>query len=122
MKYYVCLGDRTTGGGVVIEGNIQTIILGRPVASMGMKAICCNRPQTILQGWTGHLDHGKQIAYDGCLLSCGHKVVASQNLMGWSDGSGGSDVPEDVELSLYQRKNVLWRPFPPCIFRYTGSP
>ncbi|ENT3302455.1 MULTISPECIES: PAAR domain-containing protein [Acinetobacter] len=96
MKYYVCLGDRTTGGGVVIEGNIQTIILGRPVASMGMKAICCNRPQTILQGWAGHLDHGKQIAYDGCLLSCGHKVVASQNLMGWSDGNCSSDVPEEV--------------------------
>ncbi|MDI9733208.1 PAAR domain-containing protein [Acinetobacter baumannii] len=91
MKYYVCLGDRTTGGGVVIEGNIQTIILGRPVASMGMKAICCNRPQTILQGWAGHLDHGKQIAYDGCLLSCGHKVVASQNLMGWSDGNCSSE-------------------------------
>jgi uncharacterized Zn-binding protein involved in type VI secretion len=53
MKYYVCLGDRTTGGGVVVEGNVRTIILGRPVASVGMKAICCNRPQTILQGWVG---------------------------------------------------------------------
>lgn len=63
MKYYICLGDRTTGSGVVVEGNVRTIILGRPVASIGMKAICCNRPQTILQGWAGHLDQGKMIAY-----------------------------------------------------------
>ena len=87
IKYYICIGDRTSGGGVVVEGNVRNIILGRPVASVGMKAICCNRPQTIQQGWVGHIDHGKMIAYDGCLLSCGHSVKASQNLMGWDDGS-----------------------------------
>lgn len=99
MKYYICIGDRTTGGGVVIEGNVNTIILGRPAASMGMKAVCCNRPQTIMQGWAGHLDHDKQIAYDGCLLSCGHAVKASQNLMGWSDGSGASSMPEQLTFA-----------------------
>lgn len=36
------------------------------------------------------------IAYDGCLLSCGHTVKASQNLMGWSDGSGESSIPEQI--------------------------
>ena len=96
VKYYICIGDRTSGGGVVVEGNIRTQILGRPVASIGMKAICCNRPQTIQQGWTGHTDHGKMIAYDGCLLSCGHTVKASQNLMGWNDGSGESSIPEQL--------------------------
>jgi len=96
IKYYICIGDRTSGGGVVVEGNVRNIILGRPVASVGMKAICCNRPQTIQQGWVGHIDHGKMIAYDGCLLSCGHTVKASQNLMGWSDGSGESSIPEQI--------------------------
>lgn len=107
IKYYICIGDRTTGGGVVVEGNVSTIILGKPVASVGMKAICCNRPQTILQGWVGHLDHGKQIAYDGCLLSCGHKVVASQNLMGWSDDNSESTIPEQI-MSTAQKHHEFF--------------
>lgn len=96
IKYYICIGDRTTGGGIVVEGNVRTTILGRAVASIGMKAICCNLPQTIMEGQFRHLDFGKSIAYDGCFLSCGHKVVASQNLMGWSDGSGETNISEKI--------------------------
>lgn len=96
VNYYICIGDRTSGGGVVVEGNVSNIILGRPVASVGMKAICCNRPQTIQQGWIGHLDQDRQIAYDGCVLSCGHTVKASQNLMGWSDGRSDTSIPEQL--------------------------
>lgn len=96
MKYYICMGDRTTGGGVVVEGNVRTIIMGRPVASVGMRVMCCHGPQRIVQGWAGHLDHGSQIAYHGCLLSCGHQVISSQNLMGWSDGSSETTIPEQL--------------------------
>ncbi|WP_235831623.1 PAAR domain-containing protein [Acinetobacter rongchengensis] len=48
MKYYICMGDRTTGGGVVVEGNVRTIIMGRPVASVGMRVMCCHGPQRIV--------------------------------------------------------------------------
>ena len=96
IKYYICIGDRTTGGGVVVEGNVRTTIMGRAVSSIGMKAICCNRPQTITEGQAKHSDFGKSIAYDGCFLSCGHRVVASQNLMGWDDGSGESSGPNEI--------------------------
>jgi len=96
IKYYICIGDRTSGGGVVLEGNVSTVILGRPVTAIGMKALCCNCLQTIMQGQPMHTDQGKSIAYDGCLLSCGHQVIASQNLMGWSDETGESSVPEQL--------------------------
>ncbi|MDN5543024.1 MAG: PAAR domain-containing protein [Acinetobacter sp.] len=93
-KYYICVGDRTTGGGVVVEGSVSITILGRPVSTIGMKAICCGNAQTILKGWENHSMFGRSVAYDGCSLSCGHKVVASQNLMGWDNGD--SSPPESI--------------------------
>lgn len=93
-KYYICVGDRTTGGGVVVEGNVSITILGRPVATIGMKAICCGSAQAILNGWETHTMFGRRVAYDGCTLSCGHKVIASQNLMGWDSGASGQ--PENI--------------------------
>lgn len=100
--YFICLGDRTSGGGVVVEGNVRHIILGRPAASVGMKVLCCNRPQKIMNGWSCFNDHGKLIAYHGCLLSCGHRLIASQNLSGWSDDQDDSALPEQI-ISKPQR-------------------
>lgn len=94
--YFICLGDRTSGGGVVVEGNVKHIILGRPLASAGMKAICCNRPQKIMNGWPLFSDHGKLVAYHGCTLSCGHQLIASQNLSGWSDANDDNTLPEKI--------------------------
>lgn len=87
MKYYICLGDRTSSGGVVLEGTTQSTIKGRPIVSQGMKVQCCDDIQIVQQGWAGYLVLGQAVAYHGCALTCGCTLLSSQNLVGWSDCS-----------------------------------
>lgn len=100
MKYYICLGDRTSSGGVVLEGTTQSTIMGRPIVSRGMKAQCCHDIQTVQQGWTGYLVLGEAVAYHGCSLTCGCTLLSSQNIVGWSDCN------EEIENKEHQPKHL----------------
>jgi uncharacterized Zn-binding protein involved in type VI secretion len=87
MKYYICIGDKTSKGGTVLEGSTPTMGLSRGLSTIGMKVQCCNAIQTILEGWNGMSIDGKAVAYHGCAISCGCKLISSQNLVGCDDGS-----------------------------------
>lgn len=103
MKYYICIGDKTSKGGSVLEGSNLAIGMSRGFATVGMKVQCCNSAQTIIEGWNGLLIEGKPVAYHGCSISCGCKLIASQNLVGWDDSSS-SNTPEQKQDNAEERK------------------
>lgn len=103
MKYYICIGDKTSKGGSVLEGSNLAIGMSRGFATVGMKVQCCNSAQTIIEGWNGFLIEGKPVAYHGCAISCGCKLIASQNLVGWDDGSS-SNTQEQKQDNAEERK------------------
>ncbi|WP_445115970.1 PAAR domain-containing protein [Acinetobacter sp. WZC-1] len=97
MLHFICIGDRTSGGGVVLEGNLYRLAMGRPMATLGMKARCCGGIQRIVQGLDWMVVDGQIIAYHGCLISCGCSLISSQNLIGWSYGSDDeTGLPEQL--------------------------
>lgn len=99
MKYFICKGDRTNSGGIVLEGSDYNLIMGRPISCVGMKVECCNSVQKITQGWNGNLILGQPIAYHGCLLSCGCALISSQNLLGWTNQKNENHTkPEQVRI------------------------
>lgn len=104
MKYYICVGDKTSGGGTVLQGDNSFLILDRPASTVGMQVQCCNAIQTITQGWSGHIIQEKPIAYHGCSISCGCTLISSQTLMGWDDGSddSSSEQSDGIENSIIQ--------------------
>ncbi|MBF7691658.1 PAAR domain-containing protein [Acinetobacter sp. SCC474] len=103
MKYYICIGDKTSKGGSVLEGSTPTMGLSRGLSTIGMKVQCCNAIQTILEGWNGMIIEGKPVAYHGCTISCGCKLIASQNLVGWDDGSS-SNTEEQKQDNTEERQ------------------
>ena len=81
-RYLIVVGDSTTGGGEAMEGYSGYMIecldgSSRPAVALGHKVVCgqCG-PTTVVEGchffFTNLL-----LAYDGCALACGHKLVAT---------------------------------------------
>lgn len=76
------LGDRTSGGGRVVQVRAQTFqVEGRPVATVGDVCTCSlpGHPSapTIVEGDATQRIQGRPIALDGARLSCGCRVLAS---------------------------------------------
>lgn len=95
MKHFICKGDRTNSGGIVLEGSDYNLIMGRSISCVGMRAKCCNGIQKITQGWNGNLILGQPVAYHGCLLTCGCALISSQNLLGWTNQKNKSHTKID---------------------------
>jgi uncharacterized Zn-binding protein involved in type VI secretion len=77
------LGDRTTHGGQIISasGTGRQTIDGIPVACVGDRVLCPQKGHTnciIIQGDPNSTLDGKEIAYNGCLCSCGARVIAGR--------------------------------------------
>jgi uncharacterized Zn-binding protein involved in type VI secretion len=92
---FICVGDKTSGGGVVVEGSPTNLIDGRPMARVGDKATCTrkNHPHTVTIVTTSDpsiITDGKPQAFHGDKLSCGCTLIASQ-FMSNSDPQGGGD-------------------------------
>ncbi|MET3930720.1 putative Zn-binding protein involved in type VI secretion [Lysobacter sp. OAE881] len=83
QRYVIVVGDPTTGGGEAIEGYPGYMIecldgAKRPVVALRHKVLCgqCG-PTTVIEGCSFFFTN-LQVAYDGCALACGHKLISKQ--------------------------------------------
>ena len=81
QRYVIVVGDPTTGGGEAIEGYPGYMIecldgAKRPAVALGHQVLCgqCG-PTTVTEGCRFFFTN-LQLAYDGCALACGHKLIA----------------------------------------------
>lgn len=92
----IVMGDKTTGGGTVIEGCRDSTVNGKPIARVGDKATCPIKGHggivTILEGDPTHIIEGRPAAGHGATLSCGCKAQASQTIYFVEQNSGGKSV------------------------------
>ena len=106
-RYLLRLGDKSSSGGVVIEGVESCTHRGRPLTFIGAKVLCpvCNSTGVI--GWSGphrtSTMKGKQQALDGdiCICKCAPSpvMVASQDTA-WHDFA-----PHEMEGAAYGTAN-----------------
>jgi uncharacterized Zn-binding protein involved in type VI secretion len=96
MKPCICVGDKTSGGGVVISGSPTNDINGKQMSRVGDKATCTkkNHPHTVTIVSSSDptvITDGSPQAFHGDPLSCGCTVIASQFSTN-SDPNGGGDA------------------------------
>ena len=76
------VGDRTSHGGIVIQGFSEMRSYGKPVAGLGHEVSCprCSGRHQIVEGVANFLVNGTPIALEGMKTSCGAVLFASQYL------------------------------------------
>jgi len=72
-------GDRTSHGGVVVEGDETVVVFGQPMARVGDRVTCpkCSGTHTIVEG-TPDVGSDRKTAVEGMKTSCGATLIASQ--------------------------------------------
>lgn len=87
----ICKGDRTSHGGVVLEGDGICTTGGRPITKMGHMTFCplCKGKFPIVEGLNFFTFLGVGTVVDGMKTACGAKMIASQHAMVIDDGAGG---------------------------------
>ena len=87
-------GDPTSHHGVVLEGSLTDICMGKPIAFIGHKVHCpkCKGDFPIVEGVLSTTFYGKGVAVAGMKTSCGAVLIATQftDTVEWSGGAGGS--------------------------------
>ena len=75
------VGDMTTHGGTVIEGDPMMMINGRAAARVGDLVVCpaCLGAYPIIEGNPGLTSNGKPVAYEGCRTACGAQLILKEN-------------------------------------------
>ena len=94
-KAIIRLGDPTSHGGKVLEGFMDNICMGKPIAGVGHKVSCpqCKGTFPIVEGAQISLMMGKNVAVEGMKTACGATLIATQQtdtiLVGAASGGGG---------------------------------
>lgn len=94
-KAIIRLGDPTSHGGKVLEGFMDNICMGKPIAGVGHKVLCpkCKGTFPIVEGAQISLMMGKNVAVEGMKTACGATLIATQQtdtiLVGAASGGGG---------------------------------
>ncbi|UTA52748.1 PAAR domain-containing protein [Lysobacter soli] len=91
-RYFIVVGDTTTGGGQAVEGysgwKVECLDgSSRSVVRVGDQVLCgqCG-PTTAIEGYAFAFVPSGLLAYDNCALACGHKLISkSQRLFSWDD-------------------------------------
>ncbi|GLS04544.1 hypothetical protein GCM10007860_16910 [Chitiniphilus shinanonensis] len=99
---FIVLGDRTSHGGVVISGDPQCTIDGRPVARVGDLATCprCGRLTHIVSTRYPTLGPGKALAYHLDTLECGAVLYSRYNdQLGWGHASEADLLPPPAQIA-----------------------
>jgi uncharacterized Zn-binding protein involved in type VI secretion len=95
-------GDPTNHGGVVLEGSLTDICMGKPIAYIGHKVKCpqCKGTYPIIEGVLTTTLYGKGVAVAGMKTACGAVLVATQftDTVEWSSGAAGA-APEAAAAS-----------------------
>ncbi|WP_150539504.1 PAAR domain-containing protein [Actinobacillus vicugnae] len=100
----IIVGDKTTHGGIVIQGSHGMSISGNNISLEGDLVTCpkCNGNFPIIEGSSKMTSNGKGVALEGMRISCGAILIGSQNLV-WVDGdehySIDSLFAEDIILN-----------------------
>ena len=92
-RYFIVVGDPTTGGGQAVEGDSGWQVecldgTSRGVVRVGDQVLCeqCG-PTTATEGYP-FIFSGGLLAYDNSKLACGHKLISKmQRLFSWDDPS-----------------------------------
>jgi uncharacterized Zn-binding protein involved in type VI secretion len=87
----ICKGDRTSHGGIVLEGDEICTTGGRPITKIGHMTFCpqCKGKFPIIEGLSFFTFLGVGTVVDGMKTACGATVTASQHAMVIDVGSGG---------------------------------
>jgi len=74
------LGDKTSHDGIVVEGSLTDICMGKPIAYIGHKTYCpkCKGNYPIVEGVLTTTFYGKGVAVAGMRTACGAVLLASQ--------------------------------------------
>ena len=102
-------GDRTSHGGIVIQGVDSFIVEGQPIALIGHAVHCpkCSGTPTIVQDSQVPTSFmGMPVALDGMKTSCGAVLIASQQVSFVETASGGggahdASAAEDAFASMF---------------------
>jgi uncharacterized Zn-binding protein involved in type VI secretion len=83
MKPFIVVGDKTSHGGVVVEGSQVSVIDGKPIARVGDKVTCPKRgcPSTTVIASTSDpsiIVDGKPGAFHGDKTACGATLISTQ--------------------------------------------
>lgn len=73
-------GDRTSHGGVVLEGSLFDICHGKPIAFVGHQVFCpkCKGMFPIIEGVPTTTFYGKGVAIAGMKTACGASLIPTQ--------------------------------------------
>lgn len=80
MKCIIRIGDKHTGGGVVLSGSTKMKFGGIGVARLGDPVSCPIKghgPTVIAEGHPTFKDNGVPVAFDGHRCACGCKLISS---------------------------------------------
>ncbi|MGH8053862.1 MAG: PAAR domain-containing protein [Stenotrophomonas sp.] len=109
MRMLIVVGDRTTGGGSVITGTMETDIDGKPVARMGDKATCPKHKGIfpIVSGDHTLVIDGQPVARHGDSLACGCTLLSGKQRLVFIDsgavagaGAASPSASSVAELSV----------------------
>jgi uncharacterized Zn-binding protein involved in type VI secretion len=95
------LGDSTSHGGIVLEGSLFDICMGKPISYVGHKVQCpkCKGVFPIVEGAPTTTFYGKGVALAGMHTACGAVLIASQFTDIVECGSGGTTVNSAAKSS-----------------------
>lgn len=78
MKKAICIGDKTSHGGIVLTGSSLVFIEGKSVARKFDKVSCPEHGiNNILEGDEDHCDNGLAIALEGHRCACGAILIST---------------------------------------------
>lgn len=91
-RYFIVVGDPTTGGGEAVEGYSGWKVqcqdgTSRGVVRVGDQVVCgqCG-PTTATEGYPFALVPNALLAYDDSKLACGHRLISKwQRLFSWDE-------------------------------------
>jgi uncharacterized Zn-binding protein involved in type VI secretion len=92
MEAFVCKGDKTSHGGVVLEGFDELVVEGKWVAGVNHKVSCpqCKGEFRIVDGSSQVMYRGRSVAVEGMKTACGAVLLAGQHDHGIvAQGGGG---------------------------------
>jgi len=81
MRSIVCLGDKNTHGGCVINASSSVYLDGAPAAIVEDLVSCPKHGvNKIIQGGDSVFDNNVALVVDGCLCACGCRVISSRHV------------------------------------------
>lgn len=86
-RYIICKGDKTTHGGIVLEGESSFTVEGVPVALVGHNVSCptCLGVYPIVEGSPNAQYCGLNVALEGMKTACGATLMSSQTQLSVDD-------------------------------------